>query len=323
MTIIARSIIGKFMEVKRPPVHIAKALPFVVLASLIMALQAVFVKLVSPLASIEIIVFFRFLMCFCIFFVSIKLFSKRTIRSLFKTEKIKLQLLRSILGTLCAYGFYYATIKLPLPSVMVLLYAFPLYVPIISRIWFGYRIKPSLWVGIITGFFGIVLVTHPGDGVFELASIVLIFVGIFNAIAILCIRTIHYTEDTVNILAYFFTIATVLSGIVLLVRFPYLKFDFSGHSVVLLILVGVATCLAQYLFTKGFRFAPARLMSPFMFTSVIFSYGFQFIFQDKFPAPLAVIGMGVIVLGIVLLVFLYPKDDLAKAQKRRKTVKKR
>ena len=131
-----------------------------------------------------------------------------------------------------------------------------------------------------------------------------------GAIALVSLRFAHYEEPVGRTLFYNFAIATVVMLIVSLFSFRADWHALKASSLLLLLIVGVLALIAQIFLTFATRHAPVRLLSPFFYITVIFS-----IFLDRWLWQTALTkevlwGCIFIVLGNVLMVVLYPKDDL-------------
>ena len=62
--------------------------------------------------------------------------------------------------------------------------------------------------------------------------------------------------------------------------------------------------------TISAKFAPIRLISPLVYLSFVFGVIIQYFIWGERIADGVILGFCLIVVGTVLLIFLYPKDDL-------------
>jgi drug/metabolite transporter (DMT)-like permease len=71
----------------------------------------------------------------------------------------------------------------------------------------------------------------------------------------------------------------------------------------LMVLVGIAGCAAQYLLYDGIRRAPASVAAPLEYTGLMWSFALGFVIWGDVPAPAVFIGAGLIcVSGLLVIV---------------------
>ena len=83
----------------------------------------------------------------------------------------------------------------------------------------------------------------------------------------------------------------------------------------LVLIIGVCSYLYQFFLTAAGKYAPVRLTSSFLYFAVVISLFFDWFIWKMLPSTTSFIGMGLIVIGAVLLVLLYPKEDYKKNKK--------
>jgi drug/metabolite transporter (DMT)-like permease len=68
----------------------------------------------------------------------------------------------------------------------------------------------------------------------------------------------------------------------------------SGRELMLMALVGIAGCAAQYLLYDGIRRAPASVVAPLEYTGLLWSFILGFAIWGDVPAPAVFMGAGLI-----------------------------
>ena len=296
-------------NLKRPPINLKKALPILLVADLMMALQAVFVKYAFSYFSTNFLVFFRCVVSLIILLIWLVV-QKKKFSTFFHTKALKYHLIRSLAGVGAIYCLYYSVTSIPIAVATLLFFTSPIFIPIVARVWLKITLFPRLFWGIGISFFGIIFLLNPGGGLFDLMALVALFGGILGAIASVSIRCLHYTETSEKIMTYYFTISTIISGIVYFATPGAFHQVFTLQSLSLAFLAGVFATLFQTLITFSGKFGPARLLSPFLYFTFIFTVFFDiWLFNRSFSWSLF-IGFLFIVLGTIIMVYLYPKDDL-------------
>ncbi len=305
-------------EKTRPQLVLKKAIPYILLGCLFTSLQALFAKLLENSISIPFLVFSRCLINSVILTLWI-VCSRSTVsfRTILRSRNKKLLLARGLFGTIGIYGFYIALKFISLSSAIVLMYSIPIFVPIVSRVWLKIKIFPKIYIGIVIAFIGIVFILRPGSDVFNIGGVIAIFGAIMGAIATLCIRMLHYEEPKERILAYYFYIALMVSTMVFIFSEKTIP-KLNAEMIIYLLLVGISSTLFVFFLTLATKYAPSRLISPFLYASVIFSIVPDVYIFHKRPSIYFIIGVLLTIVGTIYLVKNYPKNDLVYHEKKKK-----
>jgi drug/metabolite transporter (DMT)-like permease len=109
------------------------------------------------------ILFLQYAISFIIFVPAA--LSQRIVR--LKTEHLALQIFRSVAGSVCQLLFFVAVRSIPLLVAVLLSNAAPLFIPIVVYIWFRKAVQPLVWISLLIGLFGIVLIIRPGPAMFH------------------------------------------------------------------------------------------------------------------------------------------------------------
>ena len=97
---------------------------------------------------------------------------------------------------------------------------------------------------------------------------------------------------------------------------PWLIFDFhpmSLYQVMMLLLAGLSAAGGQFTITAAYTHAPAREVSVFDYTQIVFAAALGFIFFDQIPDIFSIIGYCMIS-GVAIMMFLYNKRKDAISQ---------
>ncbi|WP_420420840.1 DMT family transporter [Simkania sp.] len=294
-------------HLERPQHKFKLAVTLILIADLFCAIQAIFVKMASPYFSANTLVFGRCLVNLLMLYGWI-LFSTggKGFKTLYRAKEWKLHLIRSVAGVGAVYCLYYGLALMPIGPATLLFFTFPIFIPIVARVWLRVAIIHRLWWGL-----GILFVLRPGAGLFNPAAFIPLLGAICGSVATVSIRVLHrYGEDTDTIMAYYFTAGVMVSGLILLFTREFLFETFTFATTSLIVLAGVFAALFQTVFTLSTKFATARFLSPFIYGIFIFSAVAEYFFWGKVPQMGTLWGFGFIAVGTILMIFLYPKDDI-------------
>lgn len=214
-----------------------------------------------------------------------------------ETHRFGLQLFRSVAGSACQLLFFIAVRSIPLLDAMLLSNAAPLFIPLVIYVWFRKTVKPLVWVSLLIGLIGIMLIIKPGPQILHSpASLIALIAGIFSALALVSTNRLAETEPPARILIYNFGLSTVLLIPLCLWAWKPLN----RMQWLLLLCVGLSYALTQYLIILAYRYADAAALSPFNYTVVIFSGLLGWWFFGNVPDLAAIIGAVLICAGGVL-----------------------
>ena len=214
-----------------------------------------------------------------------------------KTSHFLLLLFRSVVGATCQLLFFIAVKLIPLLDSVLLSNAAPLFIPIVVYVWFRKTVQPLVWLSLLVGLIGIVLIIKPGPQMFrDPASLIALVSGMFSALALVATNKLTETEPPTRILVYNFGLSTVL-----LVPFCIWAWKpLTGTQWLLLLGVGVFYALTQYLIILAYRYASATELSPFNYTVVIFSGLLGWWIFGAVPDKTALLGTVLICAGGIL-----------------------
>lgn len=299
-------------HLKRPEKNFKLAIILILIGDVMLALQAVCVKLASPYLTTNFLAFGRSAINL-VLLIAWHLISHKKIDFplLFKTNAWKYHAVRSLFGVGAIYCFYYGIKYLSLAPATILFFSFPLFIPLVSRVWLKVKLFHHLWWGIAIAFVGIIFVIDPGVGFFQPTAFIPLLGAILGAVAIVAMRCLHFTDPSERIMNYYFLTCVVVTAAVLFLTREWESQVWTGYSLLLGLGVGIFAALFQTFLTWAAKYAPVRFLSPFIYISFIFSALFDvFLWHAHLKLGL-LIGFLLILGGTILMVFMYPKDDLS------------
>ena len=214
-----------------------------------------------------------------------------------KTQHFWLQLFRSLAGSVCQLLFFIAVRSTSLLDSVLLSNAAPLFIPLVIYVWFRKTVQPLVWVSLLIGLAGILLMIKPGPQLFQNpASLLALLAGLFSALALVATNKLAETEPPTRILIYNFGLSTVLLAPISIGAWRPL----TSRQWLLLLGIGLFFAATQYFIILAYRYASATELSPFNYTVVIFSGLLGWWVFGAIPDTLAVLGTLLICAGGVL-----------------------
>lgn len=219
-----------------------------------------------------------------------------------------LHAIRNLSGLLALFAFFYSLKDLSVAKATLLFFTTPLFMPLVAYLWEGKKIPLKAWGGILVGFIGVVLVLHPGAGIFKFSSLYALASGILTAISQYAIHLLHEEEDTKAITFYYFTFVTLVAGLLSLF-FP-VKFwqGLTTTDLFFLFFIGFAGFLYQMLMVFALKYSPPVLISPFLYTVVLFAAAVDWILWKETISLLTFLGFLLVIAGVIIKVLYYPPD---------------
>ena len=107
------------------------------------------------------------------------------------------------------------------------------------------------------------------------------------------------TEHTAAIVFYFSVTASLLS--LLTLPFGWVIPDLT--TLALLISAGVVGGVAQILITSSYRFAPASMLAPYDYVSMLFAIVLGYLWFEELPTLVMLAGASLVIAGNILVIW--------------------
>ncbi len=263
------------------------------------AFMGAFVRLAGDLPSVQ-KSFFRNLVAF-IFAAVILIRQKGSFLPQSK-KNIGALLIRSICGTIGILGNFYAVDHLALSDAAMLNKMSPFFVIVFSALFLKERTNLVQTLGVIIAFAGSLLIIKPSFANLDLVPSLLGFLGGMGAgAAYTAVRWLGVRGEKGPYIVFFF------SGFSCLVTLPFLLFDFhymTWQQWLILLGAGLAAAGGQFSITAAYKFAPAKEISVYDYSQIIFSALLGFIMFSQLPDIWSLLGY-VIICGVGIVMFIY------------------
>ena len=273
---------------------------FIIISAFSFAVMSLFVRLAGDLPVFQ-KTFFRNLIA-----------SLFTFFLLLKSENVKMKkgsflplLGRSIAGTIGIICNFYAIDHLNLADASILNKLSPIFSVLFSIFLLKEKASPLDWLLIFFALVGAVFIAKPSFDVSHTLSTLVGFIGGLGAgLAYAFVRVLGKNGERPSYRVFFFSTFSCIAVI------PFMIFDY--HEMTLLqltylLLAGVMACIAQYTVTLAYKFAPAKEVSLYGYTQIIFSALLGFVFVYELPDIFSIIGYVIIVSSSILKSFIRKK----------------
>lgn len=275
-----------------PPSDLIKAILLLTCSALLFSTMGVCIRYASHTVDNATVVFFRNAVGMLLFLPL--LLSKGV--GFFKTEKLWMHVWRSVVGLMAMYGFFYAIAHLKLSNAMVFTYSSPIFIPFIAWLFLKEKITKAMLLAAAIGFIGVLCVTKPDSGLFNLMSVIGLSASFLAAMAFVTVRALTDTEPPERIVFYFCFIGTLVSVIPMFWHWrPYHLTELAY-----LIAAGVLANISQILMSNAYKLAPAGQIGPVNYVAIIFAGIWGYIFWKEIPDIMSLLGLALIFSAILL-----------------------
>lgn len=209
--------------------------------------------------------------------------------------------LRAFGGTIGLICNFYAIDKLSISDASMLNKLSPFFAIVFSYFVLKEKADRFEWTAVFIAFIGALFVVKPTFSMEVIPALVAVIGGCGAGFAYTFVRKLGMRgERSMMVVLFFSTFST-------LVTLPYVIFNYTPMTLTqftYLILCGIAAAGGQIFITKAYSYAPAKEISVYDFSIVIFTAIWGFIFLDQIPDYLSIIGY-VIIIGIFIVKWRY------------------
>jgi len=211
----------------------------------------------------------------------------------YRSANLPLQIVRSFLLLATTALFFSGIRLLPLADASAIMFTSPILVSILAIPILGEKVGPHRWAAIIIAFLGALVVVRPGAGVMGLGAIFLLGCACCNACYQLATRKLRGTDEARTTLLY-----TGLAGAIgTSLAVPLVWVPIAVGDWPFFVALGIFGCLGHFTLIKAFQSAPATVVSPFTYVSLIWATLFGFIIFGDLPDIWTLVGASIIAGG--------------------------
>jgi drug/metabolite transporter (DMT)-like permease len=213
-------------------------------------------------------------------------------------------IVRGTLNILSLVLYVWPMAYLPLADVVALSFTQPLFATALAIVVLGERVTVHIWLAVVIGFCGMLIILRPGfqDGEFWMQSAVVLG-SLLWAISIVLTRRLTHTESNTTIVFYFLLTGAVFTGVAL----PSHWTTPSLGDLIGLAGIGLAAACTQFLLTDAYRRAPASVVSPFFYATLIWTTAIGYLVWGEVPDVYVLIGSAMLLMsGIYVAVVTSP-----------------
>lgn len=185
--------------------------------------------------------------------------------TLFKTQSIRLHLVRAFASFAGGLGIFYALSNTPLTTVVAITFTAPIFASVFACFFLNEAMTKKKIMSLSLGFLGVLTLLRPGVGEGSLGLLAAVIAAIMTAVAFIAVKKLSGYDEPHTVVAYPFIFILPVSALMAMT-------DWTQPSVAhlpFLVIMGVGISLAQYFMVKALSLADASTVLPIDFVRLI------------------------------------------------------
>lgn len=275
---------------------------YIIISAFCFALMNLFVRMAGDLPSVQKSFFRNFVAA--VFACILLLKDKTPFRC--KKENLKYLILRAVFGTIGILCNFYAVDHLVLADASMLNKMSPFFAVLFSYLILKEKVTIVQAFIVAGAFIGSMFVVKPTFANMDLIpSLLGLLGGICAGAAYTMVRKLGTMGEKGSFIVFFFSVFSCL------VTLPWLVFDYHSMSavqIIILFLAGLSAAGGQFSITAAYCYAPAKEISVYDYSQIIFSAGLGFFVFGQVPDLLSWLGYGIIC-AMAVAMFLYNNKE--------------
>lgn len=213
------------------------------------------------------------------------------LRSVLRTRQLGLQVLRSVFLFGATLSFFFAFSRMPLADATAIFEVAPLFVTALAALVLRERIGAQRWIGVAVGFIGALIIIRPGGEVFRPISLLPMLGAFFFSCYAISTRFLGREESAWTTFLYTAIFGAVVSSVLV----PLVWTTPTREDAAIMVGMGAIGSVGQFLMIIAFRLAPASMLAPFTYVTLLFATMWGAVFFGDFPDKWTIAGAAVIV----------------------------
>jgi drug/metabolite transporter (DMT)-like permease len=203
--------------------------------------------------------------------------------------------IRSVAGSVSLVCTFFALTRLPVSDVLTLTNTFPIWVALLS--WPLLKEPPSarVWIGIVLGVSGVILIQQPHFAAGNFACLVALASSVTTAVAMLGLHRLQHI-DVRAIVVHFSSVSSLFCIAALFAFRPTspLSEGLNAWALSMLLGVGITATVGQVFLTKAFAAGPPAKVAVIGLTQVVFALAIDAWLWNRSFDPATLLGMALV-----------------------------
>jgi drug/metabolite transporter (DMT)-like permease len=202
-----------------------------------------------------------------------------------------LQVVRGLLLIVSTGTNFIALGYLQLAQTSSISFSNPLWVCALSPLLLGERVGPRRWFAVLVGFMGVLLIIQPGTVSFHWAMLLSLTSALSTALYQIATRRVGAEDRAITSLFYVSLVGSLAAAPLAPIGWVTPSLGQWG----LMALMGFFGGFGHYMLTQAHRMAPAPVLSPFLYTQIIWMTLIGFVVFGDVPDIMTILGGSAVV----------------------------
>jgi drug/metabolite transporter (DMT)-like permease len=213
------------------------------------------------------------------------------------TENLRGHVTRSFANIVSIFCNYGGLVRIPLAEATAIGFAIPLFTVALAAIFLREMVRLWRWSAVIVGFIGVLVMLSPHlggashNGQAAIGAILVLISAFLIAVVMTQLRHLSKTETTPRLVLYYSIFASI-AGLATLYWGWVVP---SPGDFLALIGIGVFGGMGQTLITESLRYAPASVVAPFGYASMLWSVLIGYFWLGELPAAIVFVGAAIVI----------------------------
>jgi drug/metabolite transporter (DMT)-like permease len=186
---------------------------------------------------------------------------------------------------------FFALRYLRLDQALAIAFSTPFLVAALSGPVLGEWVGPRRWAAIAVGMLGVLVVTRPGFAEFHPAALLAMLSAFCYAFYFLSTRVLSRTDSNETTLFY----SNGVGAVLMLPVIPFVWTALTLGEFALLVLAGALASFGHYLLIVAHRHAPPSLLSPFIYTQLVWVVVLGYLVFGDVPDGWTLFGAAIVI----------------------------
>jgi drug/metabolite transporter (DMT)-like permease len=192
-----------------------------------------------------------------------------------------------------------ALARLPLVDATAIAFAGPFVTVALAALILKERVRAYRWYAVAAGFAGVMVMLWPyldagtlvsAGSATTVGAVCAVSSAVANSGAVIQTRRLTDSETTSSIVFYFSLICALIS----LVSLPFAWRTPGAADLAALVITGILGGLSHLLLTESYRYAPASVVAPFDYVSLLWAFFFGYVLFSEIPSPYVYAGAAIV-----------------------------
>lgn len=219
--------------------------------------------------------------------------------AVFKTARPGQHAARGFTQFLSMMSLIIALTMLPLGAAMSISFSAPLFAVLYSVLFFGERVGIHRTAALLFGFVGVLLVTEPGPGGFQLGALFALANAMLYASVTVAVRRMSAKDSAETLTMYQMVFLTFWMGLLLPLGFVMPTLEDGA----MLLGAGLINGIGQFWWTKSLQLAATSVVMPYYYLSLVWAMALGFVVFGEVPTIWLCAGAAVVMVSGLYLIW--------------------